>query len=129
MTNYDTTYGVHTSHPGCRIVVRFDTTGGRLDRFVVQLQRTDSAATGWETLAQIDHAPEDPNGHDVYSEGIHVDVYLPNGPEITIWPRHGPLPRSSGALLRICADYLETHIDWFRAVAAGDRESDDPPVM
>lgn len=127
MSDYDTNFGVRTDHPVCRIVVRFDKRNGVLERFAVQLQESDLAGDNWGTIAQIDHAPNDAGGHDLYAEGLHVDVYQEDGSTLKVYPRHGTLPQSSGALLRICSDYLEDHISWFRAVCAGNRDPDDPP--
>jgi hypothetical protein len=127
VTVYGTTFGVHVDHDHCRIVVRFDKERGSLDRFAVQLQA--QATPAWKTIAQIDHAPRDANGHDLYVEGLHVDIYRRNGEELKLYPAHTSLPSDPGKLLRVCTDYLKGNVGWFWKVHRGHIEPGGPPGM
>lgn len=127
MTEYGTTYGVQADD-NCRIVVRFDKVRGALDRFVVQLQLQKAPET-WTTIAQIDHAPRDNNGHDLFVEGVHVDIYRQNGRQLKLHPDHAGLPRKPGEVLRVCTDYLKNHVGWYRKVHEGTIEPKGPPRL
>lgn len=110
-----------TRKSGIRIVVRFDKPRQRVTRFIVQLQRlTNVFESTWETFAQIDHEPANPQGHDLYREGIHVDVYHHNGQrsKIKSVPTHASLPRPPIVLLHACKDYLIAYVDYWEHVAA-----------
>lgn len=123
---YDRNYGIETDRTDSRILVRFDTHRGDLQRFAVQLQHRETYfADDWVTIAQFDHDPSNPSGHDVYEEGLHIDVVRDDSNTETLRLRHGPLPSSQGAALRICADYLEDHIGYFLKVFHGEISPSD----
>ena len=111
---------------GFRLVSRFDTDAGEVTRFTAQLQKPREIDT-YETIPQLDHDPISPGGHDVYSEGIHIDVYRRNGTDIKLWPSHAGLPDSRGKLLRWCSEYLEENAKWLGSVHLGVKEPTDPP--
>lgn len=74
----------------------------------------------------MDHDPFSANGHDVYSEGIHVDVYHRGTKQGTFYPDHGPLPESSGQVIRRCKDYLIDNTAYIEQVRTGDIDPHNP---
>lgn len=46
---------------------------GAPKRFVVQLERRID--DDWWEVVRFDHDPENPMGHDITQEGLHMDVY------------------------------------------------------
>lgn len=109
-----------------QVVARFDTDSGSIVRFVAQLQKR-TTYSNYETVAQFDHDPDSPGGHDIYEEGLHLDVYRADGPVVKIYPSHPPLPRSLGVVLRNCTDYLREHSAWLMAVEIGAKSPSNPP--
>lgn len=62
-----------TWNPPTRLVVNIDTEQGDVSRFIVAYDyRLDD---NWERVAQFDHNPEAPSGHDIEEEGLHLDLY------------------------------------------------------
>lgn len=116
--------------PGVRCAVRFDKPRKSVTRFIVQLQRLIGVAENhWKTFAQIDHEPRNPGGHDLYSEGLHVDIYHTDGTISTIQsiPTAQSLPRPTIVLLHRCKDYLCDYVDYFRQVAKNQTPLNSPP--
>jgi len=109
-----------------RIGVGFDRPRDSRGRFLVQLQH--GRGRELRTIAQVDHDPESPNGHDVYAEGLHVDVYGQDGQaDTTLYPDHPPLSRNLGRVIRRCVRYLDENNVYLRLVSRGDISPDDPP--
>lgn len=50
-----------------------DTDQRDVTRFLVQLEYR--LAGEWATVVRFDHDPANPMGHDVTTEGVHLDVY------------------------------------------------------
>lgn len=127
-SKYARNYGVPIE-AGVRYVVRFDKRRGSITRFVVQLQRqTDAFEMDWRTFAQIDHEPNHVQGHDLYREGIHIDIYHEDGTSSKIRPSTGaPLPTPGGVLLNMCKDYLVDNAEYFRQAARKQIPLDSPP--
>jgi len=128
VNEYDEEFPVSVSHSFCRIQVRMALEEGNLEAFVVQLEAIHTSVDDWDVIAQIDHEPGAPGGHDLFVEGIHVDVFRFVGEGEKLWPDHPQLfGVSDGALLRACIDYLGGHADWFFQTATGLADPVDPP--
>jgi hypothetical protein len=83
-------------------------------------------ATGpvqWEEIARIDHNETSTMGHDVYSEGLHVDIARRSKGAVHLKLSHARLPSNRGTVIRGCAEYLRQHADYFINV---DRERHHP---
>ena len=62
----------------------------------------------------------------VHDEGLHIDVETPAG-EVTLHPRHDPLPPDRGRLIRICVEYFDNNVQYFVDVFNGDTSPSNPP--
>jgi hypothetical protein len=102
--------------------VAWDSDRDDATRLLVQLRNAT------EVVAQMDHDPTTPNGHDLRTEGLHVDVYRRDGSYVHVELPERPLPTDDGALIRLCQQYLYDHREYFRAVHDGERAPDDPPT-
>lgn len=94
------------SHPDGELRYRVTTERGRVTEFVVQLYCWRGSS--WQVVAQSDHNPTMPEGHDVTAEGVHVDVFRDGqkfGAETTLHP--GPLEPEPA--LDYAINYLEMH--------------------
>lgn len=128
-SGYEKHYVVETPCRDARVAVGPDTTSGSVDRFLVQL-RYDTSVLPLRTveIARIDHNPASPLGHDLYAEGLHVDVRRPDGSEAKAWPPHTSLPTGAGALITACIGYYRSNVEYFVGVYEGAREASDPPA-
>jgi len=73
MGDGDVQYLDWVEYPHARLRVEIDKTAGVPTRFVVQLERRVDES--WQQVVRFDHDPENPMGHDVTEEGLHMDVY------------------------------------------------------
>jgi hypothetical protein len=94
---------------------------GDVLRFLIELR--DSG----ERIAIIDHNPLSETGHDLREEGLHVDIYTLDGARHHVELPDWPLPSDDGALIELCADYLEEYHEYYTGVYRGDYDPDDPP--
>lgn len=68
--------------PYARIRRSFRIHDGVPERFVVQLEYNLNAPDDvlaepdWAQVARFDHEPDNPMGHDVTEEGLHMDIYF-----------------------------------------------------
>lgn len=125
---YDDSYVIDGVPSDCQIAVGFDRRSGEVPRFLVKLYHAlSSHPLRWEPIARFDHNAADPTGHDIYAEGIHIDLERISGEAITVRPYHQPLPRNRGIVIRWCVDYFERYADWFVEVYMGVKEPSDPP--
>ena len=100
---------------------------GELVRFAVQLQLIEGPET-FTTIAQFDHDPTAEFGHDVFDEGLHIDLYSRSERDVKIYPRHPPLDNfDAGAVVRRCTDYFTEHAGWFLDAYRGAISPDEPP--
>lgn len=118
-----------TTQTPLRGVVRFDKPGKHVTRFAVQLQRqVDPVQNTYKTFAQIDHEPRTPQGHDLYQEGVHVDIYHIDGSTSKIHPTTtSSLPGLPIVLMHACKDYLTTHHLYFIQAARNQIQPSSPP--
>ena len=127
-SGYDKHYTIETPRRDARISVGLDTTAGTVDRFLVQLHYTRSFHPRRPTaIARIDHNPTSRFGHDLYAEGLHVDVTLPDESEVKLWPPHSPPPSDRGSMIAACIEYYRSNVDFFVAVYEGSEPPDEPP--
>lgn len=115
-TGYDVTKHVIVWRSGCHITVGFDRTRAHIPRFLVQLHYQVQAPTDafeWRAIARMDHNELSTFGHDVYLEGLHVDVTRRTKPTVHLEILHETLPRSRGRVIRGCVDYFREHVDYF----------------
>lgn len=128
-SGYEKHYVVETPRRDARVAVGLDTTSGTVDRFLVQL-RYDTSVLPLRSvdISRIDHNPTSPLGHDLYAEGLHVDVRLPDGSEVKAWPPYSSLPTGAGSLITACIEYYRSNVEYFVDVYEGAREPGDPPA-
>ncbi|MFW6265526.1 MAG: DUF7718 family protein [Halanaeroarchaeum sp.] len=79
---------------------------GTVTRFVVQLEyRLDD---GWAEVVRFDHDPEADQGHDVTTEGVHLDVYR-EGEKIRSPEIFPPMPANTA--LTSAEEHLTQHAE------------------
>lgn len=128
-TGYDKSKAVNTNHPDCLIVVGFDQNRGRIPRFLVRLHY-DAKSTDprqWEGIARFDHNETPGSGHNVYTQGLHIDVSRRSGGEVKIHPRHSNLPANRGSVIRLCVQYFDIHAQHFIDIYEGNISPGGPP--
>lgn len=95
-----------TSHPDGELRYGVRTCDGRVVEFVVQLFCwTDG---GWDLVAQFDHNPDMEQGHDVRTEGVHMDVFGPPG-KVDVWVEPHPGPIDPEFALDYAINYFTEH--------------------
>ena len=127
-TGYDVSKLVTARRSDCAITVGFDRRQGDIPRFLVQLHY--QVATGpvtWQSIARMDHNKTAPDGHDVYLEGVHVDVHRRSGSTVHLGLRHAPLPTNPGTVVRGCVGYLDAEAEYFVDVFEGRHSPGSPP--
>lgn len=92
-----------TSHPDGELRYGVRTLDGRISEFVVQLYCWVDG--GWDLVAQFDHNPDMGQGHDVRTEGPHMDVFRPTG-EREVADEVVPGPMNPEAALEFAINYL-----------------------
>lgn len=126
-SGYDVSKAVSTNRSDCMITVGFDQQQNHIPRFLVRLHYADPPDTKqWTEIARFDHNETSAKGHDVYREGLHIDVTTPSG-TVKLHPQHGGLPRNRGAVIRRCVDYLSDGAQYFIDVYEGDISPGGPP--
>ncbi|SEH51852.1 hypothetical protein SAMN05192561_10463 [Halopenitus malekzadehii] len=91
-------------YPHARLRVEIDKTAGVPTRFVVQLERRVDEF--WQQVVRFDHDPENPMGHDIIEEGLHMDVYR-NGEKSRVKDDFPPVDLTRAP--RYCIAYIEQH--------------------
>jgi hypothetical protein len=125
---YDVATHVQAGRPDCHITVGFDQQQRQIPRFLVQLHyQVSTAPVGWEVIARMDHNETSTTGHDVYREGLHVDVARRSGSTVHLDVAHAPLPSNRGIVIRGCDEYLRREADYFIDVYEGRRSPGGPP--
>ena len=102
MDEFDKEYKATLSHRvRARAGFDLDRTREEITRFLVQLEY--DMADGWTPIVRSDHNPPGTYGHDVESQGVHIDLYR-DGEKVeerTIAP---PMP--SNAALNLVEEHL-----------------------
>jgi len=107
--------------------VGFDKQSGYVPRFLVRLHyQVRDTPVVWDPIARFDHNDTVGQGHDVYAEGLHIDVATPQG-TAKLHPRHSPLPGDRGVVLKRCIEYFRTHAQYFVDVFTGNTSPSNPP--
>lgn len=100
--------------PIARIRRDLDVDDGTVSRFVVQLEYDIAAVdidpdqSDWRVVARFDHDATSGGGHDVASEGLHLDVYRDGERYARL---HGFPDLPLGRAMRYCERYLRNHSD------------------
>lgn len=125
---YDVTKRVGTNLPGCHLTAGFDRGRERIPSFLVLLHyRGDTDTDRWNEIARMDHNENNQLGHDVYKEGLHVDMSRRTGSTIHAGLSHGALPSSRGRVIRACINYFIENAQFYIDVFEGDRSPGSPP--
>lgn len=126
--NYDVSKGVDAGRTDSLITVGFDQqqNSPHIPCFLVRLHySTLNSSQKFEPIARFDHNEVSSSGHDVYKEGLHIDVSTPSGTE-KIHPRHSSLPQNRGAVIRACVEYFRKESQYFIDVYHGDIQPGGP---
>lgn len=127
---YDETRPVQAGRPDCHITIGFDQQRQHIPRFIVQLHyQTATNPVDWTDIARMDHNETSITGHDVYNEGLHVDIARESKATVHLQVPHSPLPRSRGTVIRRCAEYLAGEASYFIDVYEERRPPGSPPGM
>jgi hypothetical protein len=127
-TGYDVSKRVDAGRSDCHITVGFDRERGYIPRFLVQLHyQVDTDPVQWDAIARMDHNETDPLGHDVYQEGLHVDVVRRSAGTVHLEIRHGALAVNRGMVVRRCVDYFKREAAYFIDVYEGRISPGGPP--
>ncbi len=100
--------------PYARIRRELETVEGQPTRFVAQLEYDVQATpTGdndaeWKPVARFDHNSNTQDGHDINTEGLHLDLYK-DGEKYRVLDGFPPIPLSRA--FRYCEEYLTQHSD------------------
>ena len=111
---YDVTNDVSIGRSDCHITVGFDQQGNQIPRFLVRLHHATSFyPLEWAAIARFDHNESDSGGHDIYKEGIHIDVTKCSGGEVKLRLSHTHPPQNTGKVIRWCVEYFDQEADYF----------------
>lgn len=88
---------------------------GEITRFVVQLEYRHGDE--WRQVVRYDHDPESEQGHDVETEGLHIDVYRDGAKYRTEYvappmPAGVALDRAEDLLQQNLESYIERYERW-----------------
>lgn len=127
-TGYDVAYHVPRGRSDCHLTIGFDRRQGHVPRFLVTLHyQASTDPVVWGAIARMDHNETSTQGHDVYQEGLHVDVARHASRPVHLQVRHAALPSSRGVVIQSCKEYLRTHADYFIDVYEEQRPPGTPP--
>ena len=127
-TGYDVSKHVPAGRRDCLLTVGFDRSERHIPRFLVQLHyRVATDPVEWTAIARMDHNETSALGHDVYHEGLHVDVARRSQPTVHLKLTHAPLTVSRGAVIRGCSNYLKREAQYFIDVFEERRSPGRPP--
>jgi hypothetical protein len=127
-TGYDVAHHLSGGRSDCHITIGFDQKQGGIPRFLVLLHyQTSTAPVNYTEIARMDHNEAPNQGHDVYQEGLHVDIARRTKRTVHLQIRHGPLPSNRGVVVRACVEYLRNEAEYFIAVYEERRSPGSPP--
>lgn len=125
---YDVAKYVSAGRSDCLLTVGFDQQPPHIPRFLIQLHyQTGSDPLQWTTIARMDHNETSAQGHDVYREGLHVDVKRRSGSGVHLRLSHAPLPANRGVVIDRSVDYFRDEGDYFVDVYEERRPPGSPP--
>lgn len=103
-------------------------TKGEVDAFLIRLHyRMSAHPLRWTSIARFDHNEHSTIGHDVYEQGLHIDVSIGGQNEIKLYPSHGSLPSNTGIVIEGCISYFETYAGTFVDIYNGTSAPENPP--
>lgn len=127
-SGFDVSKRLRTDRADCQLTVGFDRHRDRILRFLVQLQYQPADESGqWRAIARMDHNEIEATGHDVYQEGLHVDVERRSSPSLHLAFSGVTPPQRSGVLIRECVEYFRHETDYFVDVYEERRPPSRPP--
>jgi hypothetical protein len=127
-TGYDIAKPVSAGRRDCHITAGIDQDRNHIPRFLVQLHylvATDPVQ--WTVIARMDHNETAPTGHDIYCEGLHVDVMRQTSSSVHLPVTHASLPASRGVVIRGCVDHFRQNLAYFIDVYEERRPPGGPP--
>lgn len=125
---YDVSKAVDINYSDCVVTVGFDKADRDIPRFLVRLHYLTSVTpVSWDEVARFDHNEGYGYGHDIYDEGLHIDVSIRSDGVEKVYPRHSTLPANRGKVIRRCVEYLEQHAQYFLDVYEGNISPGGPP--
>ena len=125
---YDVAKHVACGRSDCHITIGFDHQQGHIPRFLVFLHyQTSTVPVNWTEIARMDHNETSTQGHDVYQEGLHVDIARRSKRTVHLKIRHAPLPSNPGTVVRVCSQYLRDEADYFIDVYKERHSPGNPP--
>ena len=127
-TGYDVSKHVSAGRRDCLITVGFDRRSRRIPRFLVQLYyRVSTDPIKWTWIARMDHNETSALGHDVYHEGLHVDVDRQSKRPVHLKLAHSSLSSNRGDVIRRCVNYFKREAQYFIDVYEERRSPGRPP--
>lgn len=127
-SGYDVSKDVPVSRGDCHITVGFDKQKTHIPRFLVRLHyATSFLPARWTEIARFDHNETAATGHNVYQQGLHIDVKRKSGQGVTLYPSHGKLNRNRGAVIRACVDYFDREANYFVDIFKGNQSPTGAP--
>jgi len=125
---YEVTKRVDGARSDCHVTVGFDREGTHIPRFLVLLHyQVNTDPLRWDAIARMDHNETAALGHDIYQEGVHVDIAQRNGSTAHVEIFDGLLQLNRGVVIRKCVNYLKANAQYFIEVFEGDRTTGNPP--
>jgi len=125
---YDVSKHVSAGRSDSLLTVGFDRYRGHIPCFLVQLHyRVETDPVSWMAIARMDHNEATGTGHDVYREGLHVDVARRTAGWVHLTLPEIALPTSRGALIRECVEYFRREAAYFVDVYRERQEPGRPP--
>lgn len=106
MAEKDVHYFDWVEYPHARVRVEMDIKNGIPSQFVIQLERLVDG--DWREVVRFDHEPDNPGGHDVTEEGIHMDVYR-DGKKVGVKDDFPTVPLTDAPAY--CIRYIETNAE------------------
>ena len=126
---YDTSWNVSVSgRNDCHITVGYNQTQGHISSFLVRLHYVVSThPLRWTPIARMDHNESPSSGHNIYKEGVHVDVSIGGYREVKLHPSHSPVPQSRGVVIRESISYFQDNAGTFVDIYEGRIPPGNPP--
>lgn len=103
--------------PYTRLRFYLATSQGTPEKFTIQLEYNLRMASGyvdnWRPIARFDHNPYSKNGHDIRSEGLHMDLLDANNTKHDVKRAFPQVPLQDAP--EYCENYLLIHHDTITA--------------
>jgi hypothetical protein len=76
----------------------------------------------------MDHNEAPNSGHDIYDEGLHIDVSVGGKHEVKLDPQHPPLDANRGVVIKQCISYFRKHAGNFVDIYTEQTPPGSPPT-